>query len=300
MLSERKNIVVAILAIGLVGLMAGVWNRNLAGQPGDAPREIKVPAGSSVEVAVPVAPPEKPREAVKKNDQDSAALALQARLNKPHGKPIAFDSNTPLKEALGLFSDVYLVPIVVDEAAFRADDKDIDVPTLPVRLQKLDNPSLRTALRLLLAQVPDGAYYIRSDFIEITTSKRIRSEILHTPEQPGRFCPPPIHASFNRRPLQEALTELADLAEVNIVVDVRAGDTAKTEVTARFNNVAVETAVQLLADMADLHPVTIENVIYVTTGPNAERLQAQQEKRKQTKPEEKKSERKEEPVKPDA
>jgi hypothetical protein len=292
MMTMWKNSALAVGVIGFIGLAAG--------QAAARPREIKVPAGAAIEVKVPDPPAAKPRDAVQKQDRETAALALQARVNRPLGTNVMFEPFTPVREALGFLSDKFDISMVIDESAFQTAEGKIDVGVLPVTLATLRNPSLRTVLRLLLAQIPDGAYYIHSDYVEITTGKRIRSEVLHTQEQPGRLWPPPIHASFARRPLQEVLNELADLAGVNIVLDARVGDKARTEVTARLSNVAIETAVQLLADMADLHPVTIENVIYVTTGPNAERLLAQQQKRKQAKPEEKKIEKKEEPAKPEA
>ncbi len=41
----------------------------------------------------------------------------------------------------------------------------------------------------------------------------------------------------------------------------------------------LDTAVRILADMADLQPVIMDNVIYVTTRENAVRLEADHQKR---------------------
>jgi hypothetical protein len=56
------------------------------------------------------------------------------------------------------------------------------------------------------------------------------------------------------------------------VIDSRTEEKAKTRVTATFHSVPVDTAVLILADMADLRAVALDNVLYVTTKENAEQL----------------------------
>jgi hypothetical protein len=74
--------------------------------------------------------------------------------------------------------------------------------------------------------------------------------------------------------LAEALQQLATTTGYSIVVDGRAADKGKTPVSATLTNVPVDTAVRVLADMADLKPVQVDNVFYVTTPENAARFQA--------------------------
>src|SRR5262249_19845911 len=50
----------------------------------------------------------------------------------------------------------------------------------------------------------------------------------------------------------------------------------KTTVTATMQNVRLFTALKVLADMADLQPVVIGNVYYVTGRANAERLEVKE------------------------
>jgi hypothetical protein len=65
-----------------------------------------------------------------------------------------------------------------------------------------------------------------------------------------------------------------------VIVGVRPGDTAETAVTATFkNDVSLETAVPLLADMANLKAVVMDNALYVTTKANAKMLETEQEKK---------------------
>src|SRR5262249_4675753 len=92
------------------------------------------------------------------------------------------DPNTPLKDALEYFSDHYNLTILINTAAFKADKEGEeaagDVEAAPVKLPKMSNIALGTALRMLLAQVPpNGAtYLIRRDFIEVTTAKQAVAE----------------------------------------------------------------------------------------------------------------------------
>jgi hypothetical protein len=79
--------------------------------------------------------------------------------------------------------------------------------------------------------------------------------------------------------LDEALQDLATRTGFSIVVDVRTADKKQTQVTANLANVPLDTAVLLLADMADLKPVLLDNVFYVTTPENAAKLRAEQEQR---------------------
>ena len=78
-----------------------------------------------------------------------------------------------------------------------------------------------------------------------------------------------------------SIARLADASGISVVLDARVVEKAgKTPVTATLNNIPLDTAVRLLADMADLKAVAIDNVLYVTAKANAEALQAEQDKRK--------------------
>ena len=87
-----------------------------------------------------------------------------------------------------------------------------------------------------------------------------------------------VELSFDQRPFAKVLEELADATGFNIVLDPRVGDKAKAPLSASLKNVPLETAVRLLADMADLKPVLLDNVFYVTTRANAALLQAEEKR----------------------
>ena len=57
------------------------------------------------------------------------------------------------------------------------------------------------------------------------------------------------------------------------------GEKGKFPVTASLLNVPVDSAVLILAEMAELKPVLIDRVIYVTTPENATRLRREMNRR---------------------
>jgi type II secretory pathway component GspD/PulD (secretin) len=63
--------------------------------------------------------------------------------------------------------------------------------------------------------------------------------------------------------------ELAADTGANLVVDPRLGDKAKKEVTLALEDVPLETAIRLLAEVSDLRAVRSSNVLFVTTAERA-------------------------------
>jgi hypothetical protein len=216
--------------------------------------------------------------------------ALRARLNQPITLENGIDANTPLKDALDFIGDQAKVQFLIDNNAFAAIGIQ-KVEEQPVQLPKLKDVSLARVLRLLLGQVKgdtySGDWLVRPDCIEITTSYHVLVEALG--EEPGMFLVPGanpsqptgsprilhvVHADIERQPLVEALQELAEPAGINVIVDPRVGGKGKTPVTATFSNVMVDTAVEVLADLADLKAVQVDRLFYLTTRENAKAFEA--------------------------
>ena len=63
------------------------------------------------------------------------------------------------------------------------------------------------------------------------------------------------------------------------VVDSRVEAKVVTKVSARLTNVPVDTAVRILCDMAGLSVVRIDNVFYVTSAENAQKVANEKAKR---------------------
>jgi hypothetical protein len=181
------------------------------------------------------------------------------------------DEGVTLEDALDHLAKTYDLTFDVDEEGFKAEgvDKVLEQGLTGKGLKKRDKVRLDALLRKVLARlvVPSGATYVlRRGGIEVTTNAAARSRIWghHT----GPFLPL-VHATFEKRPLEEALKELAEQAEYNIVLDGRVGEKAREAVTGRFLNTPLDTAVGFLADAADLRTVLQDNVVYVTTKENA-------------------------------
>jgi hypothetical protein len=195
------------------------------------------------------------------------------------------DPKTTLVEALDQLAKRYNLDFDVDEKAFKSDM----VPdVLKIEIAQPNpipemNATMGTVLKKILARLPaeSGAtFVVRSDTIELTTVQALRKEIWGENYRGPML--PLVRSNFEKLPLRDALRELAHQAEYNIVLDSAVDDeVAKTPVTARLRNAPLDTAVRLLADMADLRAVQAANVLYVTT---AEKADALRERLKAEKP----------------
>ena len=75
------------------------------------------------------------------------------------------------------------------------------------------------------------------------------------------------------------MTGISVVLDARIALKLRQEGQADLNIT--FNNVPLDTAVRLLADMSGLGVVAIDSVLYVTTRDNADQLQQEQEVRRQ-------------------
>jgi hypothetical protein len=83
-----------------------------------------------------------------------------------------------------------------------------------------------------------------------------------------------VRVDFKEQRLDLALEEISDLTGVSIILDARAKEKAKTSVTARFSDdVAMQDAVRMLTDMAELKIVYLVTGMYITTPENAKVMQ---------------------------
>lgn len=233
-----------------------------------------------------------------------ATPVLIAALNKPIDLDKGVDANTPLKDVLEfLTEDRVGIPFIVDSRAFESIGVQ-KVEEQPVQLPKMTGVPLKDVLRLLLVQIKGdvytGAFLVRPGYVEITTTYHALSEVLGgdiaevagaeqaVPEMPGfePLAKAPlrilkiVHVHYEKRPLNDSLQELADISGISIVIDPRVADKAKAPVSVTLANAMVDTAVELLVDMADLQAVQKDAIFYVTTKENANRLEGQRRPRR--------------------
>jgi hypothetical protein len=106
-------------------------------------------------------------------DDDPAVLRKMKEIRDKLLKPVTieFEAGTPLREALNHISERYGLTILIDTQAFDADQGEKDIENKPIKLQKLVDISLATALRAILAQV-NATMFVRREYIEVTTPIR--------------------------------------------------------------------------------------------------------------------------------
>jgi hypothetical protein len=190
------------------------------------------------------------------------------------------DPKTTLQEALQALAKWYFGGadvFDVNERAFNHEQlKDVlkaEVAS-PNPVPPMKNVRLVTVLRKILSRIPapSGAtFLLRPDVIEITTGEFERREVWGAADE-GPFLPV-VHLALDHRPLDEALRDLADQAAYNVVLDGSTAEKGKTALTAKMYNAPLDTAVRLLAGMAGLRLVQVDNVLYVTTKEGAEALE---------------------------
>jgi RNA polymerase sigma factor (sigma-70 family) len=163
------------------------------------------------------------------------------------------DAKMTLQDALEYLTDRFDLAFDVDEEAFREpESKDKSVLSQEIAktpISRMRGISLDAVLRKVLCRVktPNGhgaVFLIRRDHIEITTSDKARREAFRE----GSRDVPLASLVCDKRPLSDALSELATTPGVNLVIDPRVDDKAKTAVSATLLNVPADTAIRVLAD----------------------------------------------------
>ncbi len=238
---------------------------------GDRPSPAKVDPGKKAPPAVAKAPPLAP-----KGPDVAFRTALRKEINF---EGIEADQNKTLKDGLGVLHRDELgqsrgLTFDVNEAAFKAEGvEDVSAAIIATREIPPMKARLSTVLHKVLSRVPapSGAtFLIRKDTIEITTVAAVRAELGIAEDRP---LLPLVWETFDKEALPDALNKLGDASGFNVVVDPRVADQVrKVDVSARLANVPVDTAVQLLADMAGVGSVRLDNVLYVTGKDNAQKL----------------------------
>jgi hypothetical protein len=217
-----------------------------------------------------------PASAQAKKDKDKPAGVLTSReilSSLQHEVDTApFGGSIQFKEVVEILQDLLAkagknVRMYVDEEAFREESPDGSVNDAQVRYKGLrSKATINQLLRQAIKQLPiPTAFVIRGGHLDIVPA--IRTEKKYLLNQT-------FHAEFKDRPLMQAIEELSELTGVSIIMDSRVKEKATTPVTGRFHeDVAVQDAVRMLTDMADLKMVYLVTGIYVTTPEHAAVMQ---------------------------
>jgi hypothetical protein len=203
------------------------------------------------------------------------AQGIRAALVEVFDFPVLDDPKTKLLEILERLAKERRVTFTINERAFNAEK--IESPESTWIVERNPIPAMKASLGRVLEKIlarvpsPSGAVFlIRDDAIEITTLAAVREELGMAAD--ARFLPL-VWEQFEDRELAAALKAVAENTGYNVVVDAKCREAVKkARVTAKLANVPVNTAVRILAEMADLDVVLLDNVFYVTTSDKASSL----------------------------
>jgi hypothetical protein len=204
--------------------------------------------------AVPApAAPGTPATDTKKSD--SPAEKLRKALDQTTDVTIEGQS---LEASINQLAEQAKVNVVIDR--WTIQNMGID-PNGAVVTVKLQNVKIRTALRTMLNQY-NLSYVPIGDSIVVTTEDMA----VH------RQMRQRVSVEVDKEQLGNALKKLARETGTNILIDGKVTKESETAISLDLDDVPLETAVRLMAEMAGLKPVRVGNVLLVTTKAAANEL----------------------------
>jgi hypothetical protein len=185
-------------------------------------------------------------------------VELLAKLKEPVRIQTELDA-LPFRDIVQQLEKDHGLKIVVLEDKFRAAGEAAILDKKPALKQRVAGLRLGKALDMTLASM-EGAFLVRKDYIEIMpqNSAALETTAVNTPG-------PLVSAVFKEKPLNEAVSELAEDHDATIVVAPQTGDARMAFVNARLLNVPLQTALELLAVQTDLRVVKRKNAFLITT-----------------------------------
>jgi hypothetical protein len=184
------------------------------------------------------------------------------KLRKDLDKPITVKiEKQPLNLAIDVLRDKSKINLVLDSITIQQQlGFTPDMAPFPVELDLKDVP-LRSVLRDVLD--PYGlTYVVIGDTVVLTTDEMAMMRQLRQR----------VNVDMDKVELAGALRQVAHDAGVNVILDTRVDKDLTAKVTLQLEDVPLETAVRLLAEMANLKPVRVGNVLFVTSKENANEL----------------------------
>jgi type II secretory pathway component HofQ len=138
----------------------------------------------------------------------------------------------------------------------------LDPEQTPVSV-KLKDVKVRSALRTILTPY-NLSYAILGDTVLITSD-----ELAMFRQMRQR-----VNIDFDKMEFTAALKQLARDTATNLIVDKRVDKEAKETVTLQMEDVPLETAVRLMAEMVGLKPVRVGNTLFVTNKVTANEMRS--------------------------
>jgi hypothetical protein len=167
--------------------------------------------------------------------------------------------NTTLEQAINRIAEQGKINVVIDRFTI-TNQYGIDPNGVQVNV-KLTGVKTRSALRSVLSQYSLG-YAILGDTLlitneEVAVQRQLRQRV---------------SIDLDKTPAAQALKQLGKETGTNLIVDSRVAKESQTPVTLQIDDVPLDTAVRLIAEMSGLKAVRVGNVMFVTTKATAQEL----------------------------
>ena len=187
-------------------------------------------------------------------DKDDKGSSPAEQVHKDLDKPVTVKiAKQPLSVAIDILREKTRINIVLDSATIQQQfGFTPDQPPMPVDVD-LKDVKARTALRAVLTTYGLG-YAILGDTLLVTTEDMAGQRQMHQP----------VSVDLDGVDLAAALKRVARESATNLILDARVSKEAKAEVSLRADDVPLETAVRLLAEMAGLKALRVGNTLFVT------------------------------------
>ena len=199
--------------------------------------------------------------------------------------------NAALREVLEFLNDQYQLNILVESnfdnagGAMARTEKDQDrravnlkvklaEPTVldsQITLKKVRNLRLTTVLNMICHQI-NATYLIYSDHISLVPISTA-TELIRGQDQDGnlpqKLMLPLVTMKIQGKALAQVLSDLSDRTDTSILLAPQAAEKAKATITAKLQNIPLDTAIEMLAEMGELKMVQKGNSYLVTTSEKA-------------------------------
>ncbi len=283
------------LAAGMSAAVLGSAGFGLFAANADTPAKEKVAAAAPLAAAAAApAKADPPKKTTKPAALPVTEMAVRDTLNQPLGE-LDVDG-LPFRALLDMLHDKHGLIARIDTPSFKrtgGQEGGADVNALYEQQIKIPVTRGMTVADLIneaVAQFPGKATYrIRGGQVVIVpayippvvpgsnfdASGNPAPQMISSEHLSEQLNGEPVSFVADGKTLTDAVKELRKLTGANIVIDARFRDKAKVEVDGSFNDTRLLTVLQVLGDMADLKPVTLNNVFYLTDAKNADKLQKQ-------------------------
>jgi type II secretory pathway component HofQ len=194
--------------------------------------------------------------------KDSRQQPAVERIRKALDQPITLDfSGDTIMAALQHVKDKTNLDFNIDQVAVALTGMNVDANNGEPVTIKSSGGKVQTALRKFLS-AHQLAYVIYEDAILITTP-----ELAVQRQMKQR-----VNLDVDEVPLAKALRDLARNYAFNLVIDPKLVKEAQKPVSLNLDGATLETSVRLLAELAGLKAVRMDNVLFVTSEERADKL----------------------------